>query len=301
MQVENFKVFVDLVETKSFSKSAKLNGITKAAVSQQTSAMERHFKAQLIDRSQKRFQLTSEGMRVYDGAKEFVHQYEKMIRDVQEMKKIISGTIRISTIYSIGLHVLPYYIKKFQHDYPSVNVNVVYRRMHLVYEDILNNSVDFGLVAFPVKVHQIEMIPFRNDHFLLITHPSHPLAVRGGDVKLSSLAGEKFIGLDPGGRAHEAIDQLLRENKIEIDPMMKFDNIETVKKAVEIGAGVAIVPQFTVMQEVKQGSLAAMQFKGRKFIRPLAILYRKGRVLMPEMMKFIDTLGTDLAIEEQKT
>jgi DNA-binding transcriptional LysR family regulator len=294
MQVENFKVFVDLVETKSFSKSAKLNGITKAAVSQQTSAMERHFKALLIDRSQKRFQLTREGMRVYDGAKELVHQHEKILRDLQEMKKIISGTVRISTIYSIGLHVLPPYLKKFQRDYPSVNVNVVYRRTNLVYEDILNNSVDFGLVAFPVKMPQIEMIPFLNDHFVLITHPTHPLA-HGGDVKLSTLAGQKLIGLDPGGPAHELIDQILRENKI--DPIMKFDNIEAVKKAVEIDAGIAIVPQLTVLQEVKQGLLAAMQFRRRKFIRPLAILHRKGRVFMPEMKKFIETLSTDLSRE----
>jgi DNA-binding transcriptional LysR family regulator len=296
MQVENFKVFVDLVETKSFSKSAKLNGITKAAVSQQTYAMERHFKAQLIDRSQTRFQLTSDGMRVYDGAKEVVHQYEKMLRNLQEEKKIISGTIRLSTIYSIGLHVLPQYIKKFLHDYPSVKVNVVYRHTNHVYKDILNNSVDFGLVAFPVEMRQIEIIPFRNDHFVLITHPSHPLA-RGGDVPLKALAKQKFIGLDVGGPAHEAIDQILRENKIEIDPMMVFDNIETVKKAVEIDAGIAIVPQLTVLQEVKQGLLAAMQFKGREFVRPLAILHRKGRVFMPEMKKFIETLDMDLSME----
>jgi DNA-binding transcriptional LysR family regulator len=296
MQVENFKVFVDLVETKSFSDTAKLNGITKAAVSQQLRVIERHFKTLLIDRSQKRFQLTSDGMLVYDGAKEILHQYEKLLSNLQERKKIISGTIRISTNYSIGLHVLPHYIKKFLHDYPFVNVNVVYRHTNLVYEDILNNSADFGLVAFPVKARQIEIIPFRKDHYVLITHPSHPLA-RGGEVKLSTLAGQKFIGLEPGGPAHEMIDQIFRENKIEIEPTMKFDNIETVKMAVEINAGVSIVPHLSVLQEVKLGLLAAVQFKGRKFIRPLAILHRKGRVFMPEMKKFIETLGTDLSTE----
>jgi DNA-binding transcriptional LysR family regulator len=178
MQVDNFKIFVDLVETKSFSKSARLNGITQAAVSQQARAMERHFKTLLIDRSQKQFRLTSEGKRVYNAAKEILHRYEKLRSELQEMTKVISGTIRISTIYSIGLYELQPYIKKFLHDYPSVNVQVEYRRAHLVYEDILNNSVDFGLVAFPVKMRQIEMIPFRNDHFVLITHPSHPLARR---------------------------------------------------------------------------------------------------------------------------
>ncbi len=296
MQVENFKIFADLVETKSFSKSAKLNGITQSAVSQQARAMERHFKTLLIDRSQKQFQLTREGMRVYEAAKEILHQYEKLLSELQEMKKVISGTIRISTIYSIGLHELPPYIKKFLHDYPSVNVRVEYRRSNLVYEDILHNSVDFGLVAFPVKMRQIEMIPFRNDHLVLITHPSHLLA-KAGEVQLQTLAGQKFIGFDPDIPTRKAIDQIFRENKIEIEPVMEFDNIETVKRAVEIDAGVAIVPQATVIQEVNQGSLVAIHFKGREFTRPLAILHRKGRVLTPAMKKFIETLSMDLTGE----
>ena len=159
MQIENFKIFADLVETKSFSKSAKLNEITQSAVSQQARAMERHFKTLMIDRSQKQFQLTREGHRVYESAKEILHTYDKLLCELQEMKKVISGTIRISTIYSIGLHELPPYIKKFLHDFPSVNVRVEYRRSNLVYEDILHNAVDFGLIAFPVKHRQIEALP----------------------------------------------------------------------------------------------------------------------------------------------
>ncbi|HZL44708.1 MAG TPA: LysR substrate-binding domain-containing protein [Opitutaceae bacterium] len=296
MQVENFKIFADLVETKSFSKAAKLNGITQSAVSQQARAMERHFKSLLIDRSQKQFQLTREGLRVYETAKEVLHQYEKLLSELQEMKKVISGTIRISTIYSIGLHELPPFIKRFLHEYPSVNVRVEYRRSNLVYEDILHNSVDFGLVAFPVKMRQIEMIPFRNDHLVLITHPSHPLA-KNGDVLLQALTGHKFIGFDPDIPTRKAVDQIFRENRIEIEPVMEFDNIETVKRAVEIDAGIAVVPHATVVQEVKQGTLVALHFKGKEFTRPLAILHRKGRVLTPAMRKFIETLGSDPTVE----
>jgi DNA-binding transcriptional LysR family regulator len=289
MQIENFKIFADLVETKSFSKSAKLNGITQSAVSQQARAMERHFKTLLIDRSQKQFQLTREGQRVYDAAKEMLHTYEKLLSELQEMKKVISGTIRISTIYSIGLHELPPFIKKFLHDFPSVNVRVEYRRSNLVYEDILHNSVDFGLVAFPIRQRQIEVLPFRNDHLVLITHPQHPLAKRT-DIEVKDLAGQKFIGFDPDIPTRKAVDQIFRENKLEIE----FDNIETVKRAVEIDHGIAIVPQATVVQEAKQGTLAVLGFKGREFTRPLAILHRKGRVLTPAMKKFIETLGLDL-------
>lgn len=294
MQVENFKIFADLVETKSFSKSAKINGITQSAVSQQARAMERHFKTLLIDRSQKQFQLTREGQRVYEAAKELLHTYDKLLSELQEMKKVISGTIRISTIYSIGLHELPPYIKRFLHDFPSVNVRVEYRRSNLVYEDILHNSVDFGLVAFPVKQRQIESIAFRNDHLVLITHPQHALARRGTEVELRELSGLKFIGFDPDIPTRKAIDQIFRDNKLEIEPVMEFDNIETVKRAVEIDHGVAIVPFATVQQESAQGTLAILHFKGRDLTRPLAILHRKGRVLTPAMRKFIETLGLDL-------
>ena len=293
MQIENFKIFADLVETKSFSKSAKLNGITQSAVSQQARAMERHFKTLLIDRSQKQFQLTREGQRVYESAKEILHTYDKLLSELQEMKKVISGTIRISTIYSIGLHELPAYIKKFLHDFPSVNVRVEYRRSNLVYEDILHNPVDFGLVAFPVRQRQIEVLPFRDDHLVLITHPGHALA-KGGEIDLKQLAGQKFIGFDPDIPTRKAVDQIFRDNKLEIEPVMEFDNIETVKRAVEIDHGIAIVPLATVLQEIKQGTLTAVHFKGKDFTRPLAILHRKGRVLTPAMKKFIEVLGLDL-------
>jgi DNA-binding transcriptional LysR family regulator len=222
-----------------------------------------------------------------------LHTYDKLLSELQEMKKVISGTIRISTIYSIGLHELPPYIKKFLHDFPSVNVRVEYRRSNLVYEDILHNSVDFGLVAFPVRQRQIEVLSFRNDHLVLITHPNHSLALRG-EVEVKDLAGQKFIGFDPDIPTRKAVDQIFRENRLEIEPVMEFDNIETVKRAVEIDHGIAIVPQATVNQEAKAGTLAVMPFKGRGFTRPLAILHRKGRVLTPAMKKFIETLGLDL-------
>jgi DNA-binding transcriptional LysR family regulator len=127
---------------------------------------------------------------------------------------------------------------------------------------------------------------------VLITHPQHPLA-RAGEVDIKALAGHRFIGFDPDIPTRKAVDQIFRDFKLEIAPVMEFDNIETVKRAVEIDHGVAIVPQATVVQEVKQGTLAAISFKGKEFTRPLAILHRKGRVLTPAMKKFIEILSIE--------
>jgi len=294
MQVDNFKIFADLVETKSFSKAAKLNGITQSAVSQQARAMERELSILLIDRSQKQFQLTREGHRFYQAAKEILHDFDKLQSDLQEMKKVISGTIRISTIYSVGLHELPPYIKRFLQDFPAVNVRVEYRRSNLVYDDLLHNAVDFGLVAFPTKMRQIEIIPFRDDEIVLICSPDHELA-RAGEVDVSELSKHKFIGFDPDIPTRKAVDLIFREHRFDIEPVMEFDNIETVKRAVEIDAGIAMVPSATVRQEVEQGTLAMVRFRGKKFTRPLAILHRKGRVLTPAMRRFVEMLQAESA------
>lgn len=278
-----------MVETRSFSKAARMNSITQSAVSQQLRTMERHFKVLIIDRSQKKFRLTREGQKLYDCAKEILHRYEKLNCELQEMRKVISGNIHISTIYSIGLHELPPYIKRFLKKYPSVNVRVEYRRSNLVYDDILHNAVDLGLVAFPNRKRQVEVIPFCEDDLVLICHPKHRLA-QYARVSVSELKDDKLIGFESDIPTRRATDQILRDQNLNPEPIMEFDNIETVKRAVEINAGIAIVPQATVQQEKRQGTIAQVGLNGGAYTRPLAIIHRKGRALTPAMKKFIETL-----------
>ena len=112
MQIESLKVFCDLVETESFTKAAQINQVTQSAVSQQISSLERLFKSLLIERSKKNFRLTREGEVLYEYSKQIIQTYDLLHSKVQEIKDIVSGTIRIATIYSIGLHELPPYITK---------------------------------------------------------------------------------------------------------------------------------------------------------------------------------------------
>jgi|SRR5690625_1553901 len=292
MHLENLKIFVDLVENESFSKSGRLNGITQSAVSQQLRKIERDLNALILDRSQKSFRLTREGQLLYEAAKRILHHYEKFHCELQELQKIISGTIRLATIYSIGLHELPPFIKFFLQQFPAVNVRVEYRRSNLVYEDILTNSVDLGLVAFPQNMRQIEALPFREDELTLICSPEHALA-RRKQIRVPELEDRKFIAFDPDIPTRKAIDAIFREHKLKIEPVMEFDNIETVKRAVEINAGIAIVPRATVAPEVKQGTLKSINLNGGKYLRPLSILHRKGRALTPAIRKFIEVLQRD--------
>ncbi len=289
MQIESLKVFCDLAETESFTKAAQINKVTQSAVSQQISSLERTFKSLLIERSKKKFRLTREGQVLYEHSKQVIATYDALNSKLQEIKDIISGTIRVATIYSIGLHDLPPYLKKFLKGYPTVNVHVEYRRANQVYEDVIGNVVDLGLVAYPQRDTKVEVYPLRKDPLVLIVHPQHPLA-KNKSIRLKSLSGQKFIGFEPDIPTRKAIDRLLKESSVQVDHVMEFDNIETVKRAVEIDAGVAIVPQGTVIQEVAKQTLAQMTLEDGDFYRPLAAIYKKSKVLSPAMKQFLTIL-----------
>jgi DNA-binding transcriptional LysR family regulator len=289
MQIESLKAFCDLAETESFTKAAQINKVTQSAVSQQISSLERHFKSLLIERSKKKFRLTREGQVLYDFSKQMIQTYDSLESKLQELKDIISGTIRVATIYSIGLHDLPPYVKKFLKNFPTVNVHVEYRRANQVYDDVLSNVVDLGLVAYPTRESKLETVPLRKDPLVLICHPQHPFA-KAKAVKLKALSGQKFIGFEPDIPTRKALDRILRDNNVEVHHVMEFDNIETVKRAVEIDAGISVVPQGTILQEVSKQTLAQVQLEDGEFFRPLAAIYKKHKVLSPAVKQFLAIL-----------
>jgi DNA-binding transcriptional LysR family regulator len=293
MQIESLKVFCDLVETRSFTKAAQINEVTQSAISQTISAMEGRFKSLLIERSRKNFRLTQEGEVVYDYSKQILQTCDALHSKLQEIEDVVSGKIRVATVYSLGLHVLPPCVQRFLKSYPSVNVHVEYRRANQVYESVLGNVVDLALVAYPVRDLKLETILLRKDKLALICHAQHPFANRK-PIRIGALNGQKFISFEEDLPTRKALDKIFKSHRVTVDQVMEMDNVETVKRAVEIDSGVAIVPQETVGQEVATGTLAVVQIEGGDFFRPLALIYKKNKVLSPAIKQFIALLKESL-------
>ena len=289
MQIESLKVFCDLAETTSFTKAAQINGVTQSAVSQQISSLETKFATALIERSKKRFTLTKEGETLYKYSKQIVQSYDELRHKIQEIQNVVTGTIKVVTIYSIGLHELPPYLKKFLKKHPTVNVSVEYRRATQLYEDIISGMADIGLVAYPQKDPRLHVTSLAEDMLVLICHPDHPLAQKPR-VKLSEIASHKFIAFEPDIPTRRSIDKILRDRNVEVDHAMEFDNIETVKRAVEIDAGISIVPRSPVAQEVTKKTIAMVEIEDEQFYRPLAAVHKKSKVLSPAMKEFLALL-----------
>jgi DNA-binding transcriptional LysR family regulator len=294
MQIETFKIFCDLVETGSFSRAAVLNSITQSAVSQQIRALEDRFKVTLIERGRRHFSLTPEGRAFLDAGKEILSIYNHLGDRIHELQNVIAGDIKIASIYSIGLHELPPYLKEFRRMHPDVEVHIEYRRSAQVYTEVLNGGVDMGLVSFPAVRRGLQIEPFLKDRLVLICHPDHPLASKK-KVRVEELQGEKFIAFEPDAPTRKVIDRHLKEHGVTVNQTMEFDNVETVKRAVEIEHGISIVPEKTVQLEAENGSIRAVEIDKPEMWRPLGILLKRNRARSPAQKEFIGLLQKNLA------
>lgn len=289
MRTETLKMFCDLADTQSVTKAAQINGVTQSAVSQQVSSLERQFKSPLIERIKKGFRLTREGRVLYEHGNQIVQLQAALLSKMDEIQDIVSGTIQVATIYSIGLHDLPRQVQRLLEQYPTVNVQVEYCQADEVYQDVLTGRADLGLVAYPTKHSELAIVPLRQDLLVLACHPQHPLAGRAS-VSLASLARQKLIGFEPGLPTRKALDRIFRKHRVTAPYVMEFDNVETIKQAVELDAGVAILPQSTICQEVAKRTLAALPIAEGDFYRPLAAIHKKHKVLSLAMKQLLTLL-----------
>jgi len=289
MQVETFKVFCDLVESGSFSQSAVRNFITQSAVSQQVRSLESKFNTPLLVREGRSVYPTEAGRILYDAAREIMDRFERLDLQLRSIGEEMAGTVRIATIYSVGLYEMTLVIKTFLKNYPKVNLHVEYSRANRVYEDCLKGNADLGIVTYPKPRKGIQIIPLPADKLILICSPQHPFAGKR-QIDLNRLNGQNFVAFERDIPSRRAIDNIFREHHIEVHIVMELDNIETIKRSVEIGAGVSIVPLFSVQREIQSGALAQVQFARHTFLRPLGVILKRNRALAPAARKLVELL-----------
>lgn len=289
MQIESLKIFCDVVELQSFSKAAQQNHISQSAVSQQISQLENRFGERLVERGQGRLRLTEAGEVFYRGSKEILERFERLKEQLYQLSNVIAGNVRVSTVYTIGLHELPAYLREFMQKYPKAKVNVSYRRSNEVYDDVLTGNAHLGIVAFPTKHSQIEIIPCWKDNLVLICSPEHRFADKES-VDIRELHGEPFVAFERDIPTRKEIDRIFKRYKVTPRYTLTIDNVETIKRAVEIGAGVSIVPENTVQAEVAANTLRAIPFSNDTFQRSIAVLTKRRRSFTRAQLAFIDLL-----------
>src|SRR5690349_5829075 len=193
MHIETLQTFCHLVETGSFTKAAQRGFISQSAVSQQLKTLEDRYGQPLIDRGARpRLEPTGAGRLLYAECRELLDRFHRVEERLREPAGAVAGVVRLATVYSIGLHELPPYVTRFMKAHPRVKVHVEYSRTDKVCDACVAGTVDFGIVAFPLRRSNLTVIPWHEEPLVLACAPSHRLA-RRRTVRLAEIAGEPFI------------------------------------------------------------------------------------------------------------
>jgi len=298
MQLETLKIFCDVVRWSSFSRGAAENGISQSSASQAVQQLEGRLGVKLIDRSKRPLVLTAQGKVYHDGCKELVDRYlelEARVKAVAEEDTVV-GTVVVSAIYSVGLHDMSGYVKRFEERYPGASVRLEYLHPRRVLERVTGGEAELGILSYPRKWPELNVITWREEPMVLVVHPSHRFATRSS-VSVAELSGEPFVAFDADLSIRRAIDRFLRHHEVQIDVVLEFDNIENIKRAVEIPSGIAILPEPSLLQEVKAGSLVAIPLQSPdpdvRLTRPLAIIHRRHDNLDRAGAKFLQLLTSE--------
>lgn len=291
MQFEALQVFCDIARCRSFSQAAAAQQppLTQSAVSQIVHQLEKRLGVQLIDRSTRPLQLTELGQAYYQGCKQLVEQYLELEASIKQSRPQLTTTVQVAAIYSVGLGDMGHYVARFADVLPFARVHVEYLHSNRVVEKVRDGSADLGLVSFPRKSRDLVVLPWREEEMVLACQPSHPLA-RLPVIRPAQLAGEKYIAFDKDLGIRRQVDRFLRQHGVSVEVALEFDNIENIKKGLEIAGGVALLPEPTLKQEVEAGLLVARPLAGCRFVRPLAIIYQRQHRPSPAAQRFIDLL-----------
>ena len=291
MQWETLKIFCDVVRWASFSQGAKESGVSQPTASAAVHQLEARIGVKLIDRSKRPLVLTPQGEVYYAGCRDIVGRYRELedrVKGLEDERNLV-GTVRVASIYSAGLNHIQRYVHAFRESHPAANVRLEYLHPTRVRESVAAGDSDLGLISFPRRWPELEVIPWREEEMVLVLPPSHRLAGRES-VEVSELDGETFVGFDAGLSIRRAIDRFLRRHGVRVKLALEFDNIENIKRAVEIGSGLAILPSPTLAGEIKAGTLASANFAGDRLVRPLAIVHRRSEPLGLTASRFLRLL-----------
>jgi DNA-binding transcriptional LysR family regulator len=289
VHLEALRLYCDVVRLRSFSKGAEQNFVSQSAASQAVQQLESQVGAVLIDRTQRPFVVTPEGRSLYEACRSMLESWEKAKADLAAVKARVDGTVRVAAIYSVGLHDVSRPLQQFSSLYPDARVQLDCLHPHKVVEAVLSGEADIGIMSYPPSDRALSVVPLREEPMAVVCHPNHRFA-RRRLLDPADLNGASYVAFDRALPIRKAIDRILRQHGARPNVVMEFDNIETIKQAIIIDAGVSILPRHTVEKEAGVRILSAVGLAVADLARPVGIIHRRQKPLTATASRFIELL-----------
>lgn len=289
MTIETLKLFKDIATSRSVSRGAALNGISQSAASQQIQEIEHSFQAVFLDRGTRPLTVTEAGKIYLEFCRDVLRRHDEFRAALDEWNGTSEGTVRVASIYSVGLSEMSQLEREFQRRSPESRLEVEYLRPEKVYEAVAADRADLGLVSYAEPTRDITVIPWREEKMVVAVSPRHPLAARS-DVTAADLDGVEFIGFDEDLPIQRNVDRFLRDHGALVHTVLHFDNLQMIKEAVAHGSGVSIMPARIMHSDVARGRMIPIPFSGPGLFRPLGIIHRRRKRFHRAAQAFLELL-----------
>ena len=286
---EQINAFKSVAKYKSFSTAAKKLYRTQSAVSIQIAKLEDNIGQKLFHRTTKIIALTEAGhifLKCASGIGRIINDTEQELNDLLEMER---GRLMISTSDTTACYRIPDIIKRYREKYPKIEIIVRNSTSLNSIEMVMQGDVDFGIVTLSYLKPELEVIPLFSRSDVLICHPEHKLAGRK-KIYLKDLEKYQMVLLDRNCSSRRILDDICERTKVKLNIGMELSSIEVVKSFVEINAGVSIVPDVSVREDIRSGKVKAlkiMDFEGDKK-KKMGVVYRKDRYLSNASRRFLE-------------
>jgi len=289
MTFENLKLFKDIALNNSVSKGAVLNGVSQSAASQHLQEVEREMGVELLDRATRPLKVTEAGKLYLEMSRDILSRYSEFEAALDRLKNQVEGTVRVASIYSVGLSEMSHLEQEFSRRYPDATLEVEYLRPEKVYEAVATDRADLGLMSYPEATKEVMVLPWRLEEMVVAASPYHPLAEKG-EVSPKDLAGLDFVGFDADLPISREVDRFLREHHVQVNMTLHFDNLQMIKEAVAHGSGVSIMPARAMAAEVAQGRLIPISIAAPDLYRPVGIVHRRKKRFHRAAQAFLELL-----------
>jgi len=290
---DSLKVFITVANTKNFSKAAKVLNLTQPAISFQIQTLEQYYQTMLFDRVNRHVKLTESGELLLEYALSMNDLQAELERKMQQLTGQVKGNLTIGASRTVGEYIMPYVVSEFKKEYPDVDIALEIYNTKQVEKNIMNNTIDVGLVESDISNKKLLYQDFLDDELVLIVSSNHRWA-NEDSVSFLELKDEPFIIREAGSGSRLVFEQALLDSDFDIENLniiMEIGNITAIKTIVASGLGVSVVSKWAAEDMVKSGEVCILRIKEFTIFRKLSIILNNDFFESEACSKFIRFLG----------
>jgi DNA-binding transcriptional LysR family regulator len=289
MDLDQIRAFLAVVRLGSISRASLELYRTQPAISLKIQSLEAELGHRLLERRRRGVTLTPAGEVLRRRAESILGELETLRTELADLSARRVGRVSLGASDTVCLYLLPRVLRQFIQKYPGIELRLFTQISRRVLDLIISDEIDLGIVTLPVAAEGIEARKIYQDRFVLVFPPGHPFE-RRRHLRLADLHDQPIIHLKPDTVTREWIDSLLKPAGLKGQVRMEVSTIEVIKRLVEVGLGVSLLPEMSVADEARTGRLRTARIRGTDLTRPMGLVHRRDKYFSLALTAFVEDL-----------